>query len=278
MLLLDGRKVSKDRLEKLKSKIADEKSSRTPCLSVIRVGNDSASKIYVGKKIKTCLEIGMNSKEIHLSDKVSEAEVLSEIENLNKDPDVHGILVQLPLPKQISIEKIISAVDPRKDVDGFHPINLGKLAVGEECFAACTPMGILNLLKTYDIPIQGKSAVIMGRSRIVGRPMSLLLDRQGATVTVVHSATPEPAEVSSRADILVVAIGKMHLVGVEYIKEGAVVIDVGMHQKEDGKLAGDVDFEAVKNKVQAITPVPGGIGPMTICSLLENTWKAFKAL
>ncbi|MBN8554014.1 MAG: bifunctional methylenetetrahydrofolate dehydrogenase/methenyltetrahydrofolate cyclohydrolase FolD [Deltaproteobacteria bacterium] len=278
MILLDGNKSSKARLEKLKEKVsaAEKKSGKKPGLAVIRIGEDPASKIYVGKKVKTCSEIGFYSQELHHSEKISESELLKIIQSLNQNPKIHGILTQLPLPKHISEAAVIEAISPEKDVDGFHPINLGRLVAQQNGFVPCTPLGIMNLLVDNKIEIKGKRAVVIGRSRIVGRPISLLLDHAGATVTVVHSQTQNPNEMISSADILVVAVGKPHFVKADQIKKGAVVIDVGINRLADGKIVGDVDFESAKDKVSAITPVPGGVGPMTICTLLENTWKSFE--
>lgn len=280
MILLDGKKTSQSRLDALKVKIAAEKSRTglAPGLVVIRVGADPASEIYVKKKVKTCLELGMFSVEDHQSADLTEARLLEIIHSYNQDARFHGILVQLPLPKHISEKVILDAVSPLKDVDGFHPVNLGKLVAREDGFVPCTPLGIMNLLEDYKIPIDGQRAVVVGRSRIVGRPASLLLDHAGATVTVVHLHTKNPRELTSQADILVVAVGKPHLITSDDVKVGATVIDVGINRLPNGKIVGDVDFEGVKNKVHAITPVPGGVGPMTISTLLENTWKAFQNL
>jgi len=278
MLLLDGKSLSQKRLAILKEKIEKQKTKTSQCpgLTVIRVGEDPASKIYVKKKVETCKKIGIYSKEIHLPTDTSEKKLISEVERLNEDKKVHGVLVQLPLPEQIDVNRVLYKVSPSKDVDGFHPVNLGKLVVEEEDgFVACTPLGIMNLLKDYKIPIDGKNAVVIGRSRVVGRPMSILLDQANATVTVVHLHTKDPKEHTRQADILVVATGVKHLVNASHLKDGAVVVDVGIHRNENGKLCGDVDFEDVKEKVSAITPVPGGVGPLTICSLLENTYKSF---
>jgi len=277
MILLDGKKVSKKRLEALKRLIEDHfsKTNKRPGLAVVRVGENPASKVYVGKKVKTCNEIGIHSVEKNLSADISEDEILSQIRELNHDSEIHGILVQLPLPKQLSEQKILEAVDPRKDVDGFHPINIGKFISGQSSFIPCTPLGIMNLLEENEIQVEGKRAVVIGRSVIVGRPMSILLDRSGATVTVVHSKTKNPDDIIKQADILVVAVGKPLMIKENQVKPGAVVIDVGINRLENGKLVGDVDFESVQEVVSAITPVPGGVGPMTICTLMENTWKSF---
>jgi len=277
MILLDGTKTSKSRLETLKTKVSMEftKTSRRPGLAVVRVGDDPASKVYVGKKIKACREAGFHSLERYLLETTTTDELLKVIHELNADSDIHGILVQLPLPKQISELKILEAVLPEKDVDGFHPTNLGRLVAHEQGFVACTPKGIMILLEAYKVPITGKRAVVVGRSRIVGRPMSLLLDHAGATVTVVHSKTPDISIHTREADILVVAIGKPKFISGNQVKAGAVVLDVGINRLNDGSLCGDIDFESVSKVASAITPVPGGVGPMTIASLLENTWDAF---
>jgi len=276
MILLDGQAVSKKRLQLLKGKIDKLRDEKRPGLAVVRVGEDPASKVYVGKKIKACQEVGIYSVERHLDSKISQSAVIEIVDQLNADSSVHGILVQLPIPSQLSASQILDRVDPRKDVDGFHPMNLGRLVAGEKGgFVACTPLGIMNLLAEYKIEIAGKLAVVVGRSRIVGRPMSLLLDQAGATVTVVHSKTRDPDSLLERAEILIVAVGKPHLISKQKLKKGVVVVDVGMNRLESGKLVGDVDFERVKEVASAITPVPGGVGPMTICSLLENTWKSF---
>jgi len=277
MILLDGNTVSKKRLAALKQQVAMEKSrsGKTPGLVVIRVGEDPASKVYVGRKIKACHETGIRSIEDHLGASTSELQLLQKIATYNADPSIDGILVQLPLPKHISEKAVLDAVSPLKDVDGFHPVNLGRLVAREDGFVACTPQGIMNLLEDAQIPVTGKSAVVVGRSRIVGRPISLLLDHAGATVTVVHSQTKDPRRWTAQADILVVAVGKPHFLKADDVKNGAVVVDVGINRLSDGKIVGDVDFEDVSKKALAITPVPGGVGPMTIVTLLENTWKSF---
>lgn len=271
MKLLDGKLVSETRLLALKKRIS-EAGNKGVSLHVVRVGEDPASKIYVGRKIKACEKVGIESKEWHFPSEVSETELLTKIESLNRDSKVHAILLQLPLPKHLNSSKLIEAISPRKDVDGFHPFNLGKLVAREEAVVACTPLGIMHLLEHYKIPIEGKRAVVIGRSRIVGRPLSLLLDQAGATVSVVHLQTPNPEALCREADILVAACGVPRLVKSSYVKEGAVVVDVGIHREDSGKICGDVDFESVAPKTQWITPVPGSVGPMTICSLLENAW------
>lgn len=275
MILLDGSTTSKKRLQILKEKVSQSKSK--PGLAVIRVGENPASKIYVAKKVKTCLEVGFHSVEKLLPENTSQPDLLKMISQLNADSSIHGILVQLPLPKQISEQAVIEAISPAKDVDGFHPMNLGSLITRKPGFVPCTPMGIMTLLNEYKIATAEKRAVVIGRSRIVGRPISLLLDHAGATVTTVHSQTKNPEEIYKQAEILVVAIGKPQFIRAEHLSKGVVVVDVGINRLADGKIVGDVDFESVSKIASAITPVPGGVGPMTICSLLENTWQSFTA-
>lgn len=278
MRVLDGRHVSKIRLENLKHELEtlQKKANRKPRLCVIRVGEDPASQIYVGRKIKACQHVGIESEEIHLSESVSQEELEDRIRSLNDNPLVDGILLQLPLPTHLNGARLLQLVSPQKDVDGFHTENLGRLVAQEPGFVACTPLGIIRLLEHYEIPMEGRRAVVVGRSRIVGRPVSLLLDQAGATVTVVHKMTPEPRQITTQADILVVAAGVPHLIQKEDVKPGAVVIDVGIHRLPSGQLTGDVDYENVSPLCEAITPVPGGVGPMTISSLLENCVQAFK--
>lgn len=280
MILLDGKTVSDSRLKKLKELSAQHfsQSEQRPGLAVIRVGDDPASKIYVSRKIKACQDVGFNSFECLMPSDVSQAELIQRIEDFNTRLDTHGILVQLPLPKHIKEGSVINSISPQKDVDGFHPMNLGKLVAGEQAMVPCTPMGIMTLLNEYGITLAGKRAAVIGRSRIVGRPISILLDQAGATVTVVHSQTPHPEMLCREADILVAAAGRSGLVTRDWIKPGAVVIDVGINRLTSGKIVGDVDFESVAGVASHLTPVPGGVGPMTICSLLENTWKSFKNL
>jgi len=277
MRLLDGKKLSEKLLATLKTQISStyESTSKRPGLCVLRIGEDPASKIYVTKKIKSCRDLGIKSPELHLNASITQSDLLKKIETLNQDPGIHGILIQLPLPKHLDASSLLEAVSPQKDVDGFHPINLGRLMVGEAGLIACTPLGIMNLLRENSVEIKGKRAVVIGRSRIVGRPISLLLDQAGATVTVVHLQTSNPEALCQEADILVAAAGKPHLVGKNHIKKGVVIVDVGIHRLDSGKLIGDVNFDEVKEMASAITPVPGGVGPMTICGLMQNTWKAF---
>lgn len=278
--IIDGKLVSAYLRDTVKKDTADfiNKTGITPGLAVILVGDDPASRVYVRNKHKACEDAGFKSIQIELPEKTSEAELLSKIEELNSDAEVHGILVQLPLPKHINEDKVINAIYPEKDVDAFHPVNVGKIMTGKYDFLPCTPAGIISLLEYYNIDIEGKSCVVVGRSNIVGKPMSLLLLERNGTVTVTHSRTKYLASVTREADILVVAIGKPCFVTADMVKEGAVVIDVGINRLENGKLAGDVEFDTVKEKASYITPVPGGVGPMTITTLLRNTLKAAKKL
>ncbi|MDR2401612.1 MAG: bifunctional methylenetetrahydrofolate dehydrogenase/methenyltetrahydrofolate cyclohydrolase FolD [Deferribacteraceae bacterium] len=270
-ILLDGFSLAQKVRSELKDKIASLNS--TPSLAVILVGDDPASQVYVGGKEKAAAEVGINSIVKHLSKNISEGELLNEIKLLNEAQSVDGILVQLPLPDGIDVHKIISAIDPKKDVDGFHPINAGLLSIGKPSLIPCTPKGIMRLLSEYSLEISGKNAVVIGRSNIVGKPISQLLLAANATVTVCHSKTANLSQAAKNADILIAAIGRPRYVKAEFIKEGAVVVDVGMNRLE-GKLCGDVDFESVSPLASAITPVPKGVGPMTIAMLLENTCEA----
>lgn len=269
--LIDGKAISAQIKEELKVKVAELKAQGTEVsLAVIQVGNDPASSVYVGNKKKACEFIGIRSLAYELPEETTEQELLDLIDDLNGREDVNGILVQLPLPKQINEEKILNRISPLKDVDGFHPQNVGNLCIGQPGFVSCTPAGIIQLLKRSDISIAGKECVVIGRSNIVGKPMALLLLQENGTVTVTHSRTKDLKEVTKRADILVVAIGKPKMITAEYVKDGAVVIDVGIHRNEQNKLCGDVDFDDVAPKCSAITPVPGGVGPMTIAMLMHN--------
>lgn len=275
--LIDGKKISGEIKDELKKEVEElKREGREVCLAVIQVGSDPASTIYVGNKKKACAYIGIKSLAYELKEETSEEELLSLVRKLNENDEVHGILVQLPLPKHIDEDKVIQAISPKKDVDGFHPASVGAMCIGEPGFLPCTPAGIIQLLKRSDISIEGKECVVIGRSNIVGKPMSILLLRENGTVTITHSRTKDLKEVAKRADILVAALGKPKFVNHEYIKEGAVVIDVGMHRNENNKLCGDVDFEDVKDMVSAITPVPGGVGPMTIAMLMYNCVQAVK--
>lgn len=269
--IIDGKKISTELKEELKEKVAKYKDEGIEItLAVIQVGNDKASSVYVGNKKKACEFIGINSLSYELPEETSEEELLDLIKELNGRSDVNGILVQLPLPKHIDEDKVIETIDAKKDVDGFHPMSVGALSIGKKGFISCTPYGIIELLKRSNIEISGKECVIIGRSNIVGKPMSMLMLRENATVTVAHSRTQNLKEVAKRADILIVAIGKPQFINSEYVKEGAVVIDVGIHRDENNKLCGDVDYEDVFPHASAITPVPGGVGPMTIAMLMKN--------
>jgi methylenetetrahydrofolate dehydrogenase (NADP+)/methenyltetrahydrofolate cyclohydrolase len=269
--LIDGKKISAQIKDELKEKVSELKKDGTEiCLAVIQVGNDPASSVYVGNKKKACAYIGINSLSYELPEETTEEELLSLIEKLNNDKAVNGILVQLPVPKHINENRIINAISPLKDVDGFHPVSVGNLSIGQPGFVSCTPAGIIQLLKRSDIEISGKECVVIGRSNIVGKPMSMLLLKENGTVTVCHSKTKNLKEVCRRADILVVAIGKPKMIDASYVKEGAAVIDVGIHRDSNNKLCGDVDFDSVLPVAGAITPVPGGVGPMTIAMLMNN--------
>jgi methylenetetrahydrofolate dehydrogenase (NADP+)/methenyltetrahydrofolate cyclohydrolase len=269
--LIDGKKISKEIKDELKAKVAEYQAQGIEiALAVIQVGQDPASSVYVGNKKKACEYIGIKSVAYELPEETTEEELLGIIDKLNHDDSIHGILVQLPVPKQINEDHIIQAIDPRKDVDGFHPQSVGALSIGQPGFVSCTPAGIIQLLKRSGITIEGKECVVIGRSNIVGKPMALLLLRENGTVTICHSRTKNLKEVTKRADILVVAIGKPKMIDASYVKEGAVVIDVGIHRDENNKLCGDVDFESVEPVASAITPVPGGVGPMTIAMLMHN--------
>ncbi|HEX5750970.1 MAG TPA: bifunctional methylenetetrahydrofolate dehydrogenase/methenyltetrahydrofolate cyclohydrolase FolD [Archangium sp.] len=276
--LIDGKAVAARVRAEVKAEVEKLKAERglVPGLTVVRVGEDPASKIYVTGKKKAAEEVGFNSWELHPDDKITQDELLSLVDKLNKDPAVHGVLVQLPLPKHIDAERIISAVRPEKDVDGFHPMNAGMLSVGKPAPRPCTPFGIMRLLEEIGYDPAGKRAVVVGRSNIVGKPMALMLLAADATVTVCHRKSNLEAEVAN-ADILVAAVGVPELIKGEWIKPGAVVIDVGMNRMPDGKLKGDVEFEKAKERASFITPVPGGVGPMTIAMLMRNTLEAAKA-
>ncbi len=278
--IIDGKLVSSVKREKIRESVAELKAQHgiTPGLAVILVGNNPASQVYVRNKHKACSDVGINSIQIYLSEETTEEELLNKISELNRDPAVHGILVQLPLPKHINEEKVINSIIPSKDVDAFHPVNVGKIMLGNYSFLPCTPAGIMTLLDYYKIDITGKKCVIVGRSNIVGKPMALLLLEKNGTPTVCHSRTRDLSLITREADILVAAIGKPNFIGADYVKEGAVVIDVGINRLDNGKLTGDVDFTAVEPKASYITPVPGGVGPMTITTLLENTLTAAKLM
>lgn len=270
-IIIDGKKISTEIKDECKERaILYKEQGIEICMAVIQVGSDPASSVYVNNKKKACEYIGIQSLSYHLEETTTEEELLALIDKLNKDAAVRGILVQLPLPKTISEDKVLMAISPEKDVDGFHPMNVGNLCIGRKGFLSCTPAGVIELLKRYNIEIAGKECVVVGRSNIVGKPMSLLLLRENGTVTITHSKTKDLKEVCKRADILIAALGKPKFITEEYVKEGAVVIDVGIHRNENNKLCGDVDFETVAPKCSAITPVPGGVGPMTIAMLMKN--------
>lgn len=273
--IIDGKIISKQIKDELKEKVAElKKSGKEICLAVIQVGNDPASTVYVGNKKKACEYIGIRSLAYELEESTTEDELISIIEKLNNDESVNGILVQLPVPPHINEERIINTISPKKDVDGFHPASVGALSIGQKGFVSCTPAGVIQLLKRSDIEIEGKNCVVIGRSNIVGKPMSMLLLRENGTVTICHSRTKNIKEICKQADILVVAIGKPKMIDASYVKEGATVIDVGIHRDENNKLCGDVDYESVEKIAGAITPVPGGVGPMTIAMLMNNCVEA----
>ncbi len=270
--LIDGKQISAQVKDECRKRVAEEGLDVT--LAVIQVGNDPASTVYVGNKKKACEYIGIHSLSYELPEETAEEELLALVEKLNADEKVHGILVQLPLPSHIDEDKVIETISPKKDVDGFHPQSVGALSIGQPGFVSCTPAGVIQLLKRSGVKIDGSECVIVGRSNIVGKPMAMLMLRENATVTVCHSHTKDLEEVTKRADILIVAIGKPKFITKEYVKKGAVVIDVGIHRNENNKLCGDVDFDDVEPVASAITPVPGGVGPMTIAMLMNNCVEA----
>lgn len=273
--IIDGKAISARIKDELKEEVARKKAEgKQITLAVIQVGNDPASTVYVGNKKKACAYIGIDSVSYELPEETSQDELLALIDKLNEDPKITGILVQLPVPDHIDEDTIIRKISPKKDVDGFHPMSVGALCIGEKGFVSCTPAGVIKLLEYSGIEIAGKECVVIGRSNIVGKPMALLLLRENGTVTVCHSKTKDLKEVCKRADILVVAIGRPKMINEEYIKDGAVVIDVGIHRMDNGRLCGDVDFDRVVDKCSAITPVPGGVGPMTIAMLMYNVVNA----
>lgn len=277
--IIDGKKLAKEIQEKVTSEVAElVKQGKKPGLAVVLVGDNQASRTYVRNKQKRTEEAGMKSVLIELPETVTEEKLLKVVEELNEDNTIHGILVQLPLPKHISEEKVIDAISFDKDVDGFHPVNVGNLFIGKDSFVPCTPAGIIELIKSTGTQIEGKRAVVIGRSNIVGKPVAQLLLNENATVTIAHSRTKDLPQVAKEADILVVATGLAKFVKKEYIKPGAIVIDVGMDRDENNKLCGDVDFDDVKEQAGFLTPVPGGVGPMTITMLLANTLKAAKRI
>ncbi len=269
--LIDGKKIAAQIKEEVKCKVELlNRQGREICLAVIQVGEDPASSVYVRNKQRVCEYVGIKSMLRKLPEDTGEEELLALIKKMNQDREIQGILVQLPLPEHIDEKRVIRTICPDKDVDGFHPENAGRLCIGEKGFHPCTPAGVIKLLKYSEIEIEGKECVVVGRSNIVGKPMALLLLRENGTVTVAHSHTRHLKEITKRADILIAAVGRPLFITADYVKEGAAVIDVGIHRREDGHLCGDVDFESVKEKAAYLTPVPGGVGPMTIAMLMQN--------
>ena len=274
-VLIDGKKVSGEVRARIREEVAALKSEGiVPGLAVIIVGEDPASKVYVRNKKRACEECGIYSEEYALPEATTEEELLALVARLNADAKISGILIQSPIPKHLDEDFIVSHLDPKKDVDAFLPVNVGHIMIGDYDFLPCTPAGVMELLHAYDIPVEGRECVVVGRSNIVGKPQAMMLLHENGTVTMCHSRTRNLAEVTRRADILVAAVGKAKFITADMVREGATVIDVGMNRDENGKLCGDVDFEAVKEKAAYITPVPGGVGPMTITMLLKNTLKA----
>ena len=271
-VIIDGKALSVKLKNNMKAKVDElKKSGINPCLAVIIVGDNPASRVYVNNKKKSCEELGIRSLEFALPAETTEEELLKIIDDLNKDEDVDGILCQLPLPSHICEKNVINSISPEKDVDAFHPENVGHIMIGDYTFLPCTPAGVMEMLKEYEIDVAGKNCVVVGRSNIVGKPMTMLLLKENATVTVCHSRTKDLASFTKKADVLVSAVGKPGLITADMVKEDAVVIDVAINRLENGKLCGDVDFENVKEKASFITPVPGGVGPMTIATLMKNT-------
>jgi methylenetetrahydrofolate dehydrogenase (NADP+)/methenyltetrahydrofolate cyclohydrolase len=271
-LIIDGKALAKEKRAEIAKQVeALKEKGVTPGLAVVLVGEDPASQIYVRNKHKACEEVGIYSRKITLPEETTEEEILKIIDELNNDPEIDGILVQLPLPKHIDPDKVILSISPDKDVDGFHPVNAGRLLTGQDGFFPCTPLAVMELIKSAGVDVSGKEAVVVGRSNIVGKPVSMLLLRENATVTICHSKTKDLADVCRRADILVAAVGRPEMITADYVKEGAVVIDVGINRVGEKKVVGDVAFDEVKDKAAYITPVPGGVGPMTITMLLYNT-------
>lgn len=275
--IIDGKALAKKIRMELKEEVEKlKKKNIFPKLAVIMVGEDKASKVYVRNKSKACEEIGVEYEEFLLKDDTKMEDLLNLIEELNNRPDINGILLQSPIPKHLDINKAFNKIDYRKDVDGFNPVNVGKLVIGEDCFISCTPFGVMKMLEEYGIEIEGKNAVVVGRSNIVGKPLAQCLLKKNATVTICHSRTKNIHEITNNADILVAALGKPKYIKENMVKKGAVVIDIGINRGDDGKLVGDVDFENVSKKASYITPVPGGVGPMTIAMLMNNVVKAAK--
>lgn len=276
MQIIDGKKVSAEVKEKVRQQTLELKETHgiTPGLAVVIVGDDPASRVYVNNKKKACELVGFKSEEYALPAETTQEELLELVNTLNNKDDINGILVQLPLPKHLDDKAVIAAISPQKDVDAFHAVNVGKIMLGEYDFLPCTPSGVMEMLHSYNIEVSGKNCVVIGRSNIVGKPMAMLLLHENGTVTICHSRTKNLTAITKQADILVAAVGRPKFVTADMVKEGAVVIDVGMDRDENGKLCGDVDFENVKDKCSYITPVPGGVGPMTIATLMKNTLKA----
>ena len=275
--IINGKEIAQTIKDEMRLEVEElKKIGKSCCLAVIQVGEDPASSVYVSNKKKACAYIGIDSLSYELPEETTEEELLALIDKLNIDEAVHGILCQLPLPRHINEKTNLNRISPKKDVDGFHPQNVGSLVVGDFGFVSCTPAGIIELLKRSNVEMEGKNCVVIGRSNIVGKPMALLMLRENATVTICHSKTKNLKEICKEADILIVAIGKPKFVNKDYIKDGAVVIDVGIHRDENNKLCGDVDYESVEPLCSAITPVPGGVGPMTICMLMKNCLEAMK--
>jgi len=276
-IIIDGKQIARDIREEIKNEVTElQKQGFRPGLAVILVGEDPGSQSYVKGKEKGCEEVGIYSRVIRKPNTISQDELLGMIKELNEDEQIHGILVQLPLPSHISEQAVIDTISPLKDVDGFTPINIGNMLIGAECFLPCTPHGIVEMVKRIGAPIAGKQVVVVGRSNIVGKPVSMLMLQENATVTICHSKTENLSEVTKQADILIVAVGRARMIGAEHVKPGAVVIDVGVNRLEGKKLVGDVRFDEVKEIASHITPVPGGVGPMTITMLLKNTLEAGK--
>lgn len=278
MQIIDGKDIAAKTRLRIKEETAKlvDITGITPGLAVILVGDDPASVVYVRNKTRDCLEVGFKSYEHILPASTSQQELLDLVNDLNNDPSVHGILCQLPLPKHLNEQDIIHAIDPKKDVDAFHPVNVGKIMIGSYDFLPCTPAGVMELIHSTGISVGGKKCVVIGRSNIVGKPMAMLLLHENGTVTICHSKTNDLKKETLQADILVAAVGKAKLIGADMVKDGAIVIDVGMNRDENGKLCGDVDFDSVKGKAGYITPVPGGVGPMTRAMLMQNTLTAYK--
>ena len=276
MQIIDGKKISQEIKDEVKEEVAQLKAEgKDIALAVIQVGADPASSVYVRNKKRACEYVGIESVSYELPEETTQEELMAIVDKCNKDPKINGILVQLPLPKHLDEDEVLLAIDPKKDVDGFHPVSVGNMVIGEKGFLPCTPAGVIQLLKRSGVEIDGKECVVVGRSNIVGKPVALLCLQKNATVTIAHSKTKNLKEVCQRADVLIAAVGRAKMINSDYVKEGAVVLDVGINRDENNKLCGDVDFEDVKDKVYAITPVPGGIGPMTITMLLQNTLEAF---